>query len=73
MRIALYGAFDSAPLTGQELTTFLEHGFNLPEMEVPVAIQPFAERWWNSLRAELEPLVGKKIDPRYVETVNLLL
>lgn len=73
IRIALYGIFDFAPLTGAEVSTFLLHGFQLPEMHVPDALQPFAARWWGMLRLEMEPLVGKRIDPRYVETVNVLL
>jgi len=73
VRIALYGIFDFAPLTAAEIATFLMHGFQLPEMHVPEALQPFAERWWRMLRMELEPLIGRRIDPRYLETVNLLL
>jgi len=73
IRIALYGNFDIAPLTGAELTKFLEQGFTLPEMDVPVALRPFAEQWWNSLRTELEPLVGKKVDVRFIETVSVQL
>lgn len=73
VRIAISGQFDFTPLTALELSGFLERGFTLPEMEVPAAIQPFARRWWESLRMELEPLVGRKIDPRYIETVNAKL
>ena len=73
IRIALYGIFDFAPLTAAEIAEFLIHGFQLPEMHVPEALQPFAVRWWSMLRAELEPLVGRRIDPRYLETFNLLL
>ena len=73
IRIALYGSFDISPLTGAELTKFLEYGFKLPEMDVPVSLRPFAEQWWNGLRAEMEPLVGKKIDPRFLETVSVKL
>jgi hypothetical protein len=73
IRIALYGNFDIAPLTSAELTKFLERGFSLPEMDVPVALRPFADQWWNALRSELEPLVGKKIDVRFIETVSIQL
>ena len=73
IRIALYGNFDIAPLTAVELTKFLEQGFSLPEMDVPVALRPFAEQWWNALRAELAPLVGRKIDVRFIETVSIQL
>jgi hypothetical protein len=73
IRIALYGNFDIAPLTSAELTKFVEHGFNLPEMDVPVALRPFADPWWKALQSELEPLVGKKIDARFIETVSIQL
>jgi hypothetical protein len=73
IRIALYGNFDIAPLTAAELTKFLDHGFNLPQMDVPVSLRPFAEQWWNALRAELAPLAGKTIDVRFIETVSIQL
>jgi hypothetical protein len=73
IRIALYGNFDIAPLTSGELTKFVENGFHLPEMDVPVALRPFADQWWKSLQSELEPLVGKKVDVRFIETVSIQL
>ena len=73
IRIALYGNFDIAPLTAVELSKFVEDGFNLPEMDVPAALRPFAEQWWDALRAELEPLVGKTVDVRFIETVSIQL
>jgi uncharacterized protein DUF6178 len=73
IRIALYGNFDIAPLTAGELTRFVEHGFTVPEMDVPVALRPFADQWWKALQVELEPLVGQKIDVRFIETVSVQL
>jgi hypothetical protein len=73
VRIALSGSFDITPLTGAELTRFLADGFKLPEMTVPAALRPFAEQWWKLLSAELEPLAGKKIDPRFIDSVSIQL
>jgi hypothetical protein len=73
VRIALSGKFDIAPLTGAELTQFLANGFNLPEMTVPSALRPFADQWWKILSAEMEPLTGKKIDPRFIDSVSIQL
>src|SRR6185295_8287363 len=39
IRIALYGNFDIAPLTSAELTKFLEQGFSLPKMDVPISLR----------------------------------
>jgi hypothetical protein len=71
VRIALFGSFEILPLTASELTQFLADGFRLPEMDVPVALRPFADQWWTALRSEMEPLVGKKIDPRFIDTVSM--
>jgi hypothetical protein len=73
VRIALSGNFDIAPLTGAELTQFLADGFQLPEMTVPPALRPVAEQWWKILSAEMVPLVGKKIDPRFIDSVSIQL
>jgi hypothetical protein len=41
----------------------------LPEVEVLGSLQPFRDRWLKDLREELLPLRGKKIDPRFIESV----
>jgi hypothetical protein len=71
VRFAISGRFESAPLQVAELQSFLENGFALPPIEVPAGIQPFAQVWWQELREELEPLAGKPIDSRFVETIHL--
>jgi hypothetical protein len=42
-------------------------------MNVPEALEPFVQRWTNRMRDELTPLAGKKIDPRFIETVLVKL
>ena len=73
VRFGLYGDFTAGPLGANELQTYLAGGIKHPEMEVPAAVAPFTEKWWNAFRAEMEPLAGKKIDPRFVETVIVKL
>jgi hypothetical protein len=69
VRFAIHGSFEPAPIGVADLESWLARDFHLPPIEVPPAIQPFADRWWSALREELEPLVGKKIDPRYIASV----
>ena len=71
MQFAINGKFEAVPLAKRELEAFLSNGFLLPEIEVPAAIQPFSQRWWAALREELEPLVGKAIDPRFIASVHI--
>lgn len=73
VRFAIYGQFDPAPLTVGDVESWVAGGLVLPEMTVPTAIQPFAVRWWKEMRSELKPLVGKKIDPRYVASLAVKL
>jgi hypothetical protein len=73
VQFAIHGIFAPLPLQASELESWLAHGFGLPDISVPPAIQPFAERWRTELRQELEPLVGKRIDPRFVASVALVM
>jgi hypothetical protein len=73
VRFAVSGTFEATALSAKELESFLAGGFQLPEIEVPAALQPFAERWWKELREELSPLAGKRIDPRFIGTVEVKL
>ena len=76
IRAALYGKFEIVPLTPSELKdleAWLARDFELPPMQVPAEFAPFAERWWAELRSELEPLVGKKIDARFVQIILVKL
>jgi Family of unknown function (DUF6178) len=76
IRAALYGKFEFVPLEPAELKdleAWLAKGFDLPPIEVPREFAPFAERWWAELRSELEPLVGKTIDARFVQVILVKL
>jgi hypothetical protein len=72
VRAVLYGQFETTPLRAQELRDlekWLKDGFQMPDIKVPAELEPFAERWWAELEAELLPLAGKKLDPRFVQVV----
>jgi hypothetical protein len=73
VRLALSGEASTAPLSAEELRSYVAGGIRQPEIQLPEALQPFAEKWWNAFRAEMEPLAGKKIDPRYVASVLVKL
>ena len=66
VQYAIHGRFEPDPVNAADIESWLAYGLILPSFEVPSAIKPFATRWWNELREELEPLVGKKIDPRFI-------
>jgi hypothetical protein len=72
VQFAVSGRFEALPLKAAEVEHFLAGGFQLPPVNVPVAIAPFAERWWAALREELEPLAGKPIDPRFIATIHVV-
>ena len=76
IRVALYGKFEIVPLGPSELKdleAWLSKGFELPSFEVPSEFAPFAEKWWAELKSELEPLSGKKIDPRFMQVILVKL
>jgi hypothetical protein len=76
IRAVLYGRFEIIPLTPAELKdleAWLSGGFHLPPIEVPAEFRPFAEKWWAELKSDLEPLSGKKIDPRFVQVILVKL
>jgi hypothetical protein len=73
LQFAVNGKFVPTPLKAAELESWLANGFTLPAIEIPPAFRPFAERWWKDLKEELEPLVGKPIDPRFVGSVYFLM
>ena len=71
LQFAVSGKFEPTPLTAAEVNSFLASKFELPHVELPPALEPFAARWWKDLREELEPLVGKSIDPRFVASFHI--
>jgi hypothetical protein len=76
LRAVLYGQFEVVPFAPAELKDveqWLANGFVLPAIQLPSDLIPFAERWWEELKAELEPLAGKTIDPRFVQVILVKL
>jgi hypothetical protein len=76
IRAVLYGRFDTTPLSRSELRdleSWLKDGFRLDDIDVPEALSPFAEKWWEQLRDELEPLAGQRLDPRFIQSIFVRL
>jgi len=71
VQFAVSGKFEAIPIKIRELEQFLSQGMTLPAIDVPAAMRPFAGRWWQELRAELEPLAGKSIDPRFIASIHV--
>ncbi len=71
VQFALSGRFEPVPIESAELESFLANGFKLPAVDVQAPLRPFAERWLKDLKDELEPLVGKPIDPRFVGSIHV--
>lgn len=71
VQFAVSGKFEAIPITIGQLEKFLTQGMTLPAIDMPAAMRPFAGRWWKELRAELEPLAGKSIDPRFIASIHL--
>ena len=71
VQFAVSGKFEAIPITIGQLEKFLTQGMTLPAIDVPAAMRPFAGRWWEELRAELEPLAGKSIDPRFIASIHI--
>jgi hypothetical protein len=69
VQFAVSGKFEPKPLKAAEIESYLATGLRIPAVEVPAEIKPFAERWWKDIREELEPLVGKPIDPRFIGSI----
>jgi len=76
LRAIIYGRFEVLPFSPTEikdLELWLADGFKLPSIDLPPELKPFADAWWAELKAELEPLAGKKIDPRFVQVILVKL
>jgi len=71
VQFAVSGRFEPVPIKAAELESFLATGFKLPAVDVQAPLRPFAERWLKDLKDELEPLVGKPIDPRFVGSIHV--
>jgi hypothetical protein len=73
VRQALTGRFESEPLSTSELESFLEDGIAIPEPDLPEPLRSRTRGWLPMLRADLEPLAGGRIDPRFVDCVRMKL
>jgi hypothetical protein len=73
VQLALSGKFEASPVKVSDLEGILVEGFKLPSIDVSAPIRPFAQSWWNDLLEELEPLIGKPIDPRFIAGIDLIL
>jgi hypothetical protein len=76
LRAILHDRFDATPLDRKELGElqfWLAKGYRTPSIEVPPELLPFSQRWWNELEMELTPLVGKTLDPRFIQVILVKL
>src|SRR5437879_45789 len=71
VQFAVSGKFEAIPINIRELEQFLSQGMTLPAIDVPAAMRLFAGRWWEELRAEVEPLAGEAIDPRFIASIHV--
>ena len=69
----LSGRFEPLAVTASSLEKFLAEGVMLPALDVPEELRQILSGWSAQLRADLEPLVGQKIDPRFVGFVTMEL
>lgn len=73
VRNVISGHFRPDPIGAQELEAFLADGVRLRQPELPAGLMATTGKWLDDLRAELEPLAGQKIDPRYVGCLHMRL
>ena len=73
IRQAVSGEFEPTELSREELESFLSGGIEFPELALPNELRPIVEGWLSELHGELEPLIGQKVDPRYIGSVLMRL
>ena len=73
IRKAVTGEFTPAPLEASMVEKFIAGGLDVPVLELPPELEPFARRWATQLLEELRPLAGKKVDPRFIDSVSIRL
>ena len=59
--------------SADELEAFLSHGVELPAITLPDRLSGVVGKWLEALGSELEALVGKDIDPRFVGCLHMRL
>ena len=67
--LATSGEFTPCAIEAKALEQFVSEGLVFPKLDLPEELQEFAGKWLDALREELEPLRGKAIDPRFVDSV----
>jgi hypothetical protein len=73
VRKATTGRFEARALRASELEAFMTSGAQFPDLDIPEPLLAIAERWLSGLRLELELLAGRRIDPRFVDSLHLEL
>ena len=67
--LATSGTFTPGAIEARVLEQFVSDGVVFPRLDLPEELQETARKWLQTLREELEPLKGRAIDPRFVDTV----
>ena len=73
IQLAISGRFEPAAVESEALESMIAEGVELSMPDVPEELREFLGDWFETLRADLEPLVGKPIDPRFVGFVTMRL
>ena len=73
IRQAVTGEFEPSPLDAGMVEEFIAGGLEVPVVALPPELEPTARRWADQLVEELRPLAGKKVDPRFVDSVSIRL
>jgi hypothetical protein len=68
---AANGRFSPSPVAAADLERVLAGGVDLPRPDLPEPLQRICGAWFESLKADLAPLVGKPIDPRFVGVITM--
>ncbi len=71
--LATSGQFEPRVIESRALERFVAQGMVFPRLDLPEELQGIAGKWLHALGAELQPLAGKAIDPRYVDAVLMRL
>ncbi len=71
--LATSGDFEPRAIEAKVLEQFVSEGAVFPRLDLPEELQEIAGKWLRALRDELEPLLGKAIDPRFVDSVLMRL
>jgi hypothetical protein len=68
---AISGVFQPDPIAASDLEEFLSIGVEFPVVPISDALDLVVGPWLAELRVDLERLVGRRIDPRFVGFVSM--